>query len=192
MIILAQSGHPVSHMARLVLRSEDTVARVLKRFLAGGLNAVGRRTSPGRGRTITSAWEAELLRVIELDPHEVGRETANWTRRFARRLPGEAYGGEGHARNSARLLARAWLWRPRDRPGREGAKPKRKRTTWEKTTGRGVGSREPQHLNLCPLSRESKLICGSSFPPICRPCSSCSRAQISLCKMRCNSPFTRR
>jgi transposase len=30
-------------------------------------------------RTITSAWEAELLRVIELDPHEVGQETANWT-----------------------------------------------------------------------------------------------------------------
>ncbi len=79
MIILSQSGHPVSHIARIVLRSEDTVARVLNRFLAGGLNAVGRRTSPGRGRTITSAWEAELLRVIELDPHEVGRETANWT-----------------------------------------------------------------------------------------------------------------
>jgi transposase len=68
MMILAQSGHPVSHIARIALRSEDTVARVLNRFLAGGLNAVRRRTSPGRGRTITSAWEAELLRVIELDP----------------------------------------------------------------------------------------------------------------------------
>lgn len=77
MILLAQLGHPVSHIARMVLRSKDTVARVLNRFLAGGLNAVRRRTSPGRGRTITSAWEAELLRVIELDPHEVGQETAN-------------------------------------------------------------------------------------------------------------------
>jgi len=31
------------------------------------------------GDLITAAWEAELLRVIELDPHEVGEETANWT-----------------------------------------------------------------------------------------------------------------
>ena len=28
---------------------------------------------------MTAGWEAELLRVIELDPHEVGQETANWT-----------------------------------------------------------------------------------------------------------------
>ncbi len=46
----------------------DTVARILKRFLSGGLDAIPRRASPGRGRTTTSAWEAELLRVIELDP----------------------------------------------------------------------------------------------------------------------------
>ncbi len=68
MLVLAQLGHTVPYIAAIVLRSEDTVARVLKRFLSGGLDAVPRRTSPGRGRTITSAWEAELLRVIELDP----------------------------------------------------------------------------------------------------------------------------
>src|SRR5439155_4461285 len=65
--------------ARMVLRSEDTVARVLKRFLAGGLDAVPRHSPPGRERRVTAAWEAELLRVIELDPHEVGQDTANWT-----------------------------------------------------------------------------------------------------------------
>ena len=53
--------------------------RVLKRFLTGGLEAVPRRIAPGRERTITEAWESELLRVIELDPHEVGQDTANWT-----------------------------------------------------------------------------------------------------------------
>jgi len=79
MIVLARLGHTAPHIARMVLRSEDTVARVLKRFRAGGLNAVPRRSAPGRARTITSVWEAELLRVIELDPHEVGQETANWT-----------------------------------------------------------------------------------------------------------------
>src|SRR3989442_1399337 len=79
MIVLAQSGHTAPHIARLVLRSEDTVERVLKRFLIGGLDAIPRRNAPGRERTVTSAWEVELLRVIELDPHEVDQETANWT-----------------------------------------------------------------------------------------------------------------
>jgi len=79
MIVLAQQGHRVPQIARMVLRSEDTVARVLKRFVAGGLDAIPRRTSPGRQRSVTVAWEAELIRVIELDPHEVGQETANWT-----------------------------------------------------------------------------------------------------------------
>jgi transposase len=79
MVLLAQQEYKVPQIARIVLRSEDTVARVLHRFLAGGLNAVPRRPQPGRQRRITAAWEAELLRVIELDPHEVGQDTANWT-----------------------------------------------------------------------------------------------------------------
>ncbi len=79
MMVLAQSGQTAPHIARLVLRSEDTVERVLKRFLTGGLDAVPRRKAAGRARTVTSAWEAELVRVIELDPHAVGQDTANWT-----------------------------------------------------------------------------------------------------------------
>src|SRR6266516_1189923 len=68
MILLAQRNYKVPQIARIVLRSADTVARVLNRFLAGGLDAVPRRTPPGRERKITAAWEAELLRIIELDP----------------------------------------------------------------------------------------------------------------------------
>src|SRR6266516_2265193 len=79
MILLAQQEYKVPQTARMVLRSQDTVARVLKRFVAGGLDAVPRRSPPGRERRVTAAWEAELLRVIELDPHEVGQDTANWT-----------------------------------------------------------------------------------------------------------------
>lgn len=79
MILLAKSGYTCSQVARLVLRSEDTVARVLKRFSAEGLHAVPRRLPPGRERLVTAEWEAELMRVIELDPHEIGQETANWT-----------------------------------------------------------------------------------------------------------------
>ena len=79
MLLLAQQGYKAPQIARMVLRSEDTVERVLNRFLAAGLEAGPRRTPPGRERTVTAAWEAELLRVIELDPHEVGVSSANWT-----------------------------------------------------------------------------------------------------------------
>src|SRR5215469_3161144 len=79
MLLLSLRGQTSSQIAQIVLRSQDTVVRVLKRFLTGGLDAVPRRTAPGRERRVTAAWEAELLRVIELDPHEVGQDTANWT-----------------------------------------------------------------------------------------------------------------
>jgi transposase len=79
MLLLSLRGQTSSQIAHMVLRSQDTVERVLKRFLAGGLDAVPRRTAPGRERKVTAAWEAEMLRVIEMDPHEVGQDTANWT-----------------------------------------------------------------------------------------------------------------
>jgi transposase len=79
MLLLSAQGQTSTQIAQIVLRSQDTVVRVLKRFLEGGLDAVPRRTAPGRERRVTAAWEAELLRVIEVDPHEVGEETANWT-----------------------------------------------------------------------------------------------------------------
>jgi uncharacterized membrane protein len=65
MIVLAQLGHTATRIAAMVLLSEDTVARVLKRFedwirFLGGSHQVGGVPSRRRGR-------AELLRVIELD-----------------------------------------------------------------------------------------------------------------------------
>lgn len=79
MLLLAVDGQTSTQIAHLTWRSQDTVVRVLKRFVQGGLEAVPRRASSGRQRTITPEWEAELFRVIELDPHEVGVENANWT-----------------------------------------------------------------------------------------------------------------
>src|SRR2546429_5114164 len=74
MLLLSAKGQTSTQIAQVVLRSQDTVVRVLKRFLTGGLEAVPRRSAPGRERTITQAWESELLRRIELDPHEVGQD----------------------------------------------------------------------------------------------------------------------
>jgi len=92
MLLLAQQDYKVPQIAPIVLRSEDTVARVLNRFLTGGLDAVPRRRPPGRERRVTAEWEAELLRVIELDPHEVGQETANWTTELLAEYLGEQTG----------------------------------------------------------------------------------------------------
>ena len=79
MVLLAHQGLSVSKIAKMVLRSEDTVIRVLRRFLTEDLDAIPRRKAPGRARIVTETWQAELLRVIELDPHEVGVQSANWT-----------------------------------------------------------------------------------------------------------------
>src|SRR6266487_3548786 len=79
MLLLSLRGQTSSEIAQTVLRSQDTVGRVLKRFLTGGLDAVPRRTAPGRARRVTAAWEAELLRLIHVDRHVVGKETANAT-----------------------------------------------------------------------------------------------------------------
>jgi putative transposase len=79
MVWLAHSGQRVPQIAQAVLRSADTVRRVLHRFLAGGLDAVPRRTAPGPAPTVTPAWEAELVRAVEIDPRAVGVPSANWT-----------------------------------------------------------------------------------------------------------------
>src|SRR5262252_6235967 len=55
MLLLEASGQTSTQIARLVLRSQDTVVRVLTRFLAAGLDAVPRRTAPGRVRRVTAA-----------------------------------------------------------------------------------------------------------------------------------------
>lgn len=59
-LLLSLQGQTSIQIAHIVLRSQDTVVRVLKRFFTGGLDAVPRRTAPGRERRVTAAWEAEL------------------------------------------------------------------------------------------------------------------------------------
>jgi transposase len=79
MILLAHQQRAVAEIAQITFRSRDTVERVLTRFRDGGLDAVPRRFAPGSAPTITPAWTAELLRVIELDPPTLGVDRASWT-----------------------------------------------------------------------------------------------------------------
>jgi transposase len=82
MILLRAEDHPVVEVAHLTRCSPDTVRRVLKRYLAGGADAVPHRPHLGQPPHYPPRWEAELVRVADLDPHEVGVDSALWTCRL--------------------------------------------------------------------------------------------------------------
>jgi transposase len=79
LLLGVEQGWTTHQVAPIVKRSHDAVLRVFQRYLAGGLAAIPRRSPPGRESTLTPLDEAELLRVIEDDPHHHGVESANWT-----------------------------------------------------------------------------------------------------------------
>jgi len=82
MVLLRAEGHPVVEVAQLTRCSPDTVRRVLKRYLTQGPDAVPHRPHLGQPPHYPPAWQAELVRVADLDPHEVGVDSALWTCRL--------------------------------------------------------------------------------------------------------------
>ena len=78
-VLLAHQGRSVAQIAEIVFRSRDTVERTLHAWLAGGLAALPRHIAPGPTPSVTAAWTDELLRVIDLDPHDLSVPSANWT-----------------------------------------------------------------------------------------------------------------
>jgi transposase len=94
MILLAADGKPAPQIGWMTRRSEDTVRRVLGRFLHEGADAVPRRSPPGRAVEVTDEWLTELRRVIDLDPRTVGVPSAVWTTRL---LSGYLERATGHA-----------------------------------------------------------------------------------------------
>src|SRR6266699_2181164 len=81
-VLLNAQGHTPPQIAQLVRSSADTVRRVLNRYLAGGADAVPHRPHPGQPPHYPPGWEQELVRVADLDPHEVGVDSALWTCRL--------------------------------------------------------------------------------------------------------------
>jgi transposase len=82
MVLLAHQGMTVAEIARRTLRQPWVVQRALRRFRRGGLATVPYRVAPGMAPTVTAAWRAELVRVVELDPRAVGVKSAVWTTRL--------------------------------------------------------------------------------------------------------------
>jgi transposase len=79
LLLHVEHGLTTYQIARVVKRCHDVVLRVFQRYLIGGLAAIPRRVAPGRAPTVSAEWKAELLRVIEDDPHQHDVESANWT-----------------------------------------------------------------------------------------------------------------
>ena len=80
-----------------------------------------RRTAPGPERTVTPAWEAELLRVIELDPHAVGVASANWTTGLLAAYLAEQHRHRRQRRDGARSTCMPTTTSASARPGRSSA-----------------------------------------------------------------------
>ena len=82
MVLLADEGRGILEIAWLVRHGREQVRKVLHRFQAEGLAGLAPRKRTGRPVAVTSAWLAELERVIDLDPHAVGVDSAVWTTRL--------------------------------------------------------------------------------------------------------------
>lgn len=82
MVLLNAQGHTPAQVAQLTRRSPDTVRRVLRRYLAGGPDAVPHRPHPGQPPHYPPGWEQELVRVAEEDPRSLGVDSALWTCRL--------------------------------------------------------------------------------------------------------------
>jgi transposase len=92
MVLLADEGRAITEIAWLVRRGREQVRTILHRFRGDGLAGLAPGKHTGRPLGVTPAWLAELGRVIELDPHTVGVQSAVWTTRLLADYLAEATG----------------------------------------------------------------------------------------------------
>ena len=92
MVLLADEGRSLQEIAWLVRRGREQVRTILHRFQSDGVAGLAPRSRTGRPLGVTPAWLAELGRVIDLDPHTVGVDSAVWTTRLLADYLAEATG----------------------------------------------------------------------------------------------------
>lgn len=81
-VLLADEGRSITEISWLVRRGREQVRTILRRFQSEGVAGLLPRPRTGRPLEVTPAWLAELQRVIEVDPHTVGVDSAVWTTRL--------------------------------------------------------------------------------------------------------------
>jgi transposase len=136
MLLLLAAGRTPGQVAPLVRRSSVTVRRVLRRYQAEGPDGVPHRPRPGQPPQAPVAWQAELERVVEVDPRAVGVPSAVWTTRL---LAGYLAEATGH--RAAIDTVRAWLHRLGFVCKRPGWSLKRKATEQPDWAKNGCGWR---------------------------------------------------
>jgi hypothetical protein len=70
MILLAADGKPAPQIGWMTRRNEDTVRRVIGRFLHQGMDAVPRRRPPGRAVQVTDKWLTDVVGQIAAGSHQ--------------------------------------------------------------------------------------------------------------------------
>jgi transposase len=81
-VLLADEGRSITEISWLVRRGREQVRTILRRFQSEGGAGLLPRPRTGRPLEVTLAWLGELRRVIEVDPHTVGVDSAVWTTRL--------------------------------------------------------------------------------------------------------------
>jgi transposase len=81
-VLLADEGRLATEIAWLVRRGPTQVRKIVHRFQSEGLRGLVPGKHTGRPLGVTPAWQAELRRVIDLNPRSVGIDSAVWTTRL--------------------------------------------------------------------------------------------------------------
>jgi transposase len=92
MVLLADEGRAITEISWLVRRGREQVRTILHRFRCDGVAGLAPGKHTGRPLGVTPTWLAELERMIELDPHTVGVQSAVWTTRLLADYLAEATG----------------------------------------------------------------------------------------------------
>lgn len=77
-VLMASDGTDSVSIARSLEVSERTVRYAVERFSSGGSEALRRRVSPGRPRSVSDSRSESLIRLIHRSPEEFGIPTQLW------------------------------------------------------------------------------------------------------------------
>jgi transposase len=78
-LLAAEQGLKVPQVAAIVLESEATVLRWLKRYLAEGIEGLYDAPRPGRPSELTEAYRDALLAAVRRRPRSLGLPFSLWT-----------------------------------------------------------------------------------------------------------------
>jgi transposase len=92
MIYALHMGHHPREVARLHGVAMSTVYYTVGKYREGGIEGLQHRRKPGRPRALSEEQQAELVRVVETAPQELGYQFTIWTIERLRHYMREEWG----------------------------------------------------------------------------------------------------